>query len=68
MSRVVILDGGSEEQLDLLLKVAREMGIQVSLPDEASSEFAVKEKTVYYTAEEARRISLEKIKHWADRK
>ena len=62
MSKIVILNSDREEQLDLLLKVAREMGIQVSLPDEeTNSEFEERWANAI-NVEEARQISLEHLK------
>ena len=62
MSKIVILNSDREEQLDLLLKVAREMGIQVSLPDEETdSEFEERWANAI-NVEEARQISLEHLK------
>ncbi|MBA5629149.1 hypothetical protein [Moheibacter lacus] len=62
MSRLVILNSDREEQLDLLIKVAREMGIQVSLLDEETNpEFEVRWANAI-SIEEARQISLEHLK------
>ena len=62
MSKLVILNSDREEQLDLLIKVAREMGIQVSLLDEETNpEFEVRWANAI-SIEEARQISLEHLK------
>jgi len=62
MSKIVILNSDREEQLDLLLKVAREMGIQVSLPDEETNPEFEERWANAINVEEARQISLEHLK------
>lgn len=64
MSKVVVLESERPEQLDLLLKVAREMGIHVSLLGNSFEEMGDKEERALW--QQASLKSMEKEYAHAD--